>query len=288
MKANTPKTRIDPRYFQITVLSSLLAWGIFGLDFGVEPITAAAVLATALLAQWVGTRAVDLPRFDPRSAAISSLSLLLLLRVDSIGPAVLAALVAIGSKFVVRVGGKHVFNPANLGIVTLVLATDQAWISPGQWGSATLFALVLGGAGVFVVHRAERIDVPLAFLAAWAGVLFGRAAWLGDPWAIPIHQMHNGAVLVFAFFMISDPKTTPDRRGVRIAWVALVAVVAGWLRFEHQVTAAPIWALVLCAPLVPLLDRLLPARRFEWTHPVSRPVFVSESRPLPRKEPIHA
>ncbi|MEM8934339.1 MAG: DUF2330 domain-containing protein, partial [Acidobacteriota bacterium] len=229
-------------------------------------------VGVALGVQWSGTRAVGLPRFDPRSPLISALSLTLLLRVDAWWPAALAAAVAIGSKFLVRVGGKHVFNPANVGIVLAVLLTDRAWISPGQWGSATLFALLLGGFGLLVVHRAERFDVPLTFLLAWAGVLFGRAAWLGDPWAIPAHQLQSGAVLVFAFFMISDPKTTPDRRLARIVWVIGVALVAGWLRFEHQVRAAPIWALVGCAPCVPLIDRLWPTTRYDWP---SRQAFAS-------------
>ncbi|HLE85693.1 MAG TPA: hypothetical protein VJG13_15225, partial [Thermoanaerobaculia bacterium] len=200
----------DPRHYQIAVLASLLAWGLFGLDLEVRPEVAAAIVATALGVQWLGGRAAGLARFDPRSALISALSLTLLLRTASPALAGLAAALAISSKFVIRgPGGKHVFNPTNFGIAAVLLLSDRAWVSPGQWGSAALAAFAVACAGLLVVRRAERSDVTWAFLAAYGGLLLGRALWLGDPLGIPLHQVSNGAFLVFAFFMISDPKTTP-------------------------------------------------------------------------------
>ena len=49
--------------------------------------------------------------------------------------AVLASFIAIGSKFLLKYNGKHIFNPANIGIIATILITKNAWISPGQWGS---------------------------------------------------------------------------------------------------------------------------------------------------------
>ena len=72
----------DPRYYQITVLGLLLSYGIFALDFGIRWQNALAVFATAQLVQYVGTRLAGLPKFDPLSAVITSLSLTLLLRTD--------------------------------------------------------------------------------------------------------------------------------------------------------------------------------------------------------------
>jgi len=56
-----------------------------------------------------------------------------------------------------------------------------------------------------------RSDVSCAFIVSYAALLFGRAYWLGDPWSIPLKQLQSGALLLFTFFMISDPKTTPIR-----------------------------------------------------------------------------
>jgi Na+-transporting NADH:ubiquinone oxidoreductase subunit NqrB len=190
--------------------------------------------------------------------------LTLLFRTGSLGVAALAAALAVGSKFLIRVRGKHVFNPANFGIVAAMLLTDDAWVSPGQWGSAAWLAFLVAGLGMLVTYRAERSDVTWAFLAAWAGVLFGRAAWLGDPWEIPLHQLQNGAFLIFAFYMISDPKTTPDRRAARLVYAVVVALVAGYLQFFRFVPTGLIWSLALCSPLVPLFDLAWPAPRHAW------------------------
>ena len=92
-----------------------------------------------------------------------------------------------------------------------------------------------------------------------------RAIWLGDPFAIVWHQLTNGALLVFTFFMISDPKTAPDDARARIAYGMLVALLAVVLDVVFFVTAAPVWALAAAAPLVPLLDATRRAARYAWT-----------------------
>lgn len=262
----------DPRLYQIAVLSSLLAWGALGLDLEIRPAVAAAIVGTALALQWLATRALRLRglslRFEPRSALITALSLTLLLRTTSPAVGALASVLAIGSKFTVRVrreeGTKHVFNPANFGLVAVLLLTDRAWVSPGQWGSAALAAFAVASVGFLVVRRAERSDITWAFLGFYAALLFGRAAWLGDPLSIPRHQLANGALLVFAFFMISDPKTTPDSRAGRLLFALLVALGSGVIQFTLYEPAGPIWALAALAPAVPLIDRLLPADRYRW------------------------
>jgi enediyne biosynthesis protein E5 len=94
------------------------------------------------------------PGFDPRSALISGLSLCLLLRTNSLPPAGLTAAVAIASKFVLRVGDKHVFNPTNFALAVMMLCTGAVWVSPGQWGNTALFGFLLASAGGLVVNRA--------------------------------------------------------------------------------------------------------------------------------------
>ncbi len=202
---------------------------------------------------------------------ITSLSLTLLFRTDLVLIAALAALVAISSKFLVRVGGKHVFNPANLGIVTLMVASDHAWVSAGQWGSAALSAFGLACLGFIVLTRAKRAETTIGFLGFYAMLLFGRALWLGDPLSIPVHQLQNGALLVFAFFMISDPKTTPDTRTGRILYALLVACVAFVIRFGLYEPHAAIFALVTTAPLVPLIDCLFRGTSYRWARPAATP-----------------
>lgn len=259
-----PRLR-DPRLYQILVLSCLLVYGVTRLDLEVKPERALLLLATALLTQYACSRAWRLPAFDPRSALISGLSLCLLLRTSSPMLAVLAAGVTISSKFLLRVRGKHVFNPTNFGIVALMLATGGAvWVSPGQWGSAAFFGFLVACLGGLVVNRAARSDVTYAFLAFYLAILFGRALWLGQPLAIPLHQLESGAFLIFTFFMISDPKTTPDSRAGRILFALLVALGAGFVHFVLFRPNGLLLALAFLSPAVPLIDLLLPGERYAW------------------------
>lgn len=261
------RQRFDPRLHQIGSLAGLLGYGIAWRGLEVAPSRAALLIGTCLMAQLVLSRLARLPAFEPKSALISGLSLSLLLRSDSAALAALAAVLAIASKFLIRVRAKHVFNPTNFGLVVTMAVSGEVWASPGQWGSTAFLAFLIACAGGLVVNRAARSDVTYAFLLFWAAALLGRAAWLGDPLAIPLHQLESGALLLFAFFMISDPRSTPDSRAGRILFAALVAAGAYYVQFGLFRPNALLWSLLACAPLQPLIDRLLPGPRYEWGAP---------------------
>jgi hypothetical protein len=268
----------DARHGQIATLGTLLGYGMLRLGFDIEPAQVAVTLGSALGAQtafeWQAAcrTGTELTRArlvsGLKSAVISALSLCLLLRTDWLALAALAAVVAVGSKFLIRVRDKHVFNPTNLAIVALMLATDGVWVSSGQWGSHAALGFLLACAGLLVVTRAARADVTVAFMATWAGLLVARSISLNEPMTIPLHRLESGAFLLFSFFMISDPKTTPDSRAGRVIFAALVALGAAYVQFKLFRTNGFVWALACAAPLVPLLDRLLPGRRYDWTTPL--------------------
>jgi Na+-translocating ferredoxin:NAD+ oxidoreductase RnfD subunit len=138
-------------------------------------------------------------------------------------------------------------------------------VSPGQWGSPTALAVLLACAGLLVVHRAARADVTLAFIACWTTLLVARSLSLHEPLTIPLHRLESGAFLLFSFFMISDPKTTPDTRAGRILFAAVVALGAAYIQFRLFRTNGFVWALACASPLVPLVDRLLPGLAYSWT-----------------------
>jgi Na+-transporting NADH:ubiquinone oxidoreductase subunit NqrB len=265
---------VDPRLYQIGTLASLLVYGMGWLEFDVTPSRVALLLSTVLVSQFVcdrliGTRAPFAT--TARSALISGLSLCLLLRTNRADLAFAAAVVTIASKFLIRIRGKHVFNPTNGGIVAMLIVSGQVWVSPGQWGAAAFFACLMAFAGSVVVNRAARADVTCAFLACYTALVFGRSMYLGEPMAIPLHRLESGALLLFTFFMISDPKTTPDSRAGRVLFAALVAWGAWYVQFRMFRTNGLMWSLAACSAAVPLIDRLLPGARYTWTAPRETP-----------------
>jgi Na+-transporting NADH:ubiquinone oxidoreductase subunit NqrB len=255
--------RFDPRLYQIGALTVLLLYGIFALDFDLTLFRAVLLLATAIATQAIcsGIRHVA---FDPRSAAISGLSLSLLLRSESLALLIAAAVIAVGSKFVIRVNGKHIFNPTNGAIVAMMLMTNRVWVSPGQWGNVAFFGFLITCIGGLVVNRAARSDVTYAFIIFWSALVIGRSLWVGEPLAIPFHRLESGALLLFTFFMISDPKTTPDSRAGRILFAALVAFGGWYINYRLFRTNGILWSLAGGAILVPIIDALLPATRYQW------------------------
>lgn len=260
----------DARHYQIAALTTLLIFNFGWLDFGARPLNSALAILSALATQALCSRWFGLPNLDLRSPLITGLSLSLLLRADEAWLHALAGMIGIGSKFLFRIDGKHIWNPAGFAIVALLLTSNDVWISPGQWGSAAWFAALLGFFAILVLNAARRSDMAIFFLASHAALLFARAWWLGDPFAIPIHQLQSGSLLIFAFFMISDPRTSPDARLGRFVFAASVALVAHYMAFFMQMRPALYLALIALSPLTLLIDRILPAERFRWTKPATQ------------------
>ena len=171
--------RWDPRLYQIATLAGLLVYGMGWLGLDIDPPIAATILLTVLATQFAAARLTGLPRFDPRSALISGLSLCLLLRTNSPALAALAAVVAIASKFAGPRRGKHVFNPTNVALVRPPAHRPGLGVARavGQRGVLRLPPGLPSAA--LVVNRAARSDVTLAFLAAYAALVFGALAVAG-------------------------------------------------------------------------------------------------------------
>src|SRR5260370_15156929 len=269
----------DPRLFQIFALGILLSAGAYFRDFSIRPAQVLLTFAAGLAMQrgcW---------RLDPskprsyRSAIITCLSLTLLLRADNLFAHPCAAAAAILSKSTFRFEEKHFFNPGTFGVVFAIVFLPGTWVSPGQWGQDFAIAGWVVMLGILVTQRARRADISWTFLGFYLGALAIRIAYLGQRWAVWTHQLESGALLLFAFFMISDPMTGPNARRGRIAHAAIVAALAYAWQFGLYRTNGLIWALFLTAPAVWLLDALWAARKFEWSQnggfdesvPVSKP-----------------
>jgi Na+-transporting NADH:ubiquinone oxidoreductase subunit NqrB len=267
----------DARLYQIVFLSLFLLLGIGTRDWTLQPVMVGTAIATCLLTQtlasWVfwpvaqGTGHTQDTVPSPHSLLspiITGLGLSLLLRTDHLITMMLAAAIAILSKFLIRINGKHLFNPTNLGIVGAIVLTQDAWISPGQWGESSWYALGFLGAGGIVLQKVGRWDTTIAFLTSYGAFEAMRNVWLGWTWDVWGHRLMSGSLLLFALFMVTDPRTIPDNRWARVLWAIAIALLAFILRNFYFISTAVFWALFALSPLTLVLDALWQAPRFKW------------------------
>jgi Na+-translocating ferredoxin:NAD+ oxidoreductase RnfD subunit len=150
-------------------------------------------------------------------------------------------------------------NPTN-GAVLLGSLILPGWIASGQWGHDTVLIFGLVGGASIILARAARIDSALAFIFGTLAFEALRHFVFGYGWAVVAHHFTNGAFWLFALYMITDPKTTPHVPRLRIAHGIIVAFVAVLLLQFFYVRDSFLWALLGCAPLVPLFDWMVEAR----------------------------
>ncbi|HBE18772.1 MAG TPA: Na+-transporting NADH:ubiquinone oxidoreductase, subunit NqrB [Cyanobacteria bacterium UBA11149] len=199
-----------------------------------------------------------------KSAVITALSLSLLLRVDNYTTMIIAGALAILSKFIFQVRGKHFFNPSNFGIVAAIILTNDAWVSPGQWGDEIWYALLFAGAGGLVLKKVGRWDTTVAFLGSYAFLEAVRNIWLGWTWDVFAHRMMSGSLLLFALFMITDPRSIPNARIGRLFWAGAIAILTFVLRNYFFLPTAVFFALFALSPLTIILDGIWSFPRFSW------------------------
>ncbi len=257
----------DARYFQIAFLGVFLIYGVHSLHWEFKPLIILSIIGTALISQYAFCRIYGKPLDALRSAIITSMGLSILMKTQFWYIAVLASFLAIASKYFLRINGKHVFNPANFGLMATIFMTKMAWVSPGQWGSNLVLLYFLAAAGSMLLLKVGRIDTGLVFLGTYAlcQVVYSNL-YLGWPADYTLHKLSNGALLLYSFFMITDPSTTPNNQTARIVWSISIALLAFyWAEFKYM-NGTPIKALFIVSLCTPLVDRLCKGQTFSWKY----------------------
>lgn len=196
-----------------------------------------------------------------QSAYITGVSLSLLLRPQAAldWPFVTGALLSIGSKYVLRYRGRHLWNPSNLGLAMLVLlAPGRVALLSHELGNDLFANAVIWTLGVVIASQAGVLHVSIAYAASFSILAVLRSFLVGTPILAELAPITGPMYQLLCFFMLTDPRTTlPSRRG-RIVTVILIALVESAFRlandFElpaaHLVAPAPpILALFVVGPL---------------------------------------
>ena len=269
----------DARVTQIIFLGLFLFLGVSTRDWTVRFDLILVVIASCLVTQWLLLAIAEYTKGEYsltnifisakiltslRSAAITSLGLCLLLRSNSYQTMMLASFLAISSKFLFRHHNKHFFNPANFGIIAAITLTNDAWVSPGQWGTDWWYLLLFLGLGGIVLKQVGRWDTSIAFLLSYGTLEAVRNAWLGWSWDVWQHQFMNGSLLLFALFMLTDPRSIPNSKQGRLVWSLAIAFSTFILQHYFYLSTAIFWSLFIVSPLTVLLDMVWTAPRFHW------------------------
>ena len=184
---------------------------------------------------------------------------------------------SLATKYLIRYRGSHVFNPSNIGLVIVFIVFGSTrlepldfWWAPMNAGMIAAYVVIIGG-GLLITARLGLIEMAATFwitLAAGIGVLAASGHSMVARWAFaPVEGFDywrvivtSPEVLIFLFFMITDPKTVPSSRSGRILFGFLVAVASTLLmapqtnEFGSKVALlGGLAVLCACRPLVGVL-----------------------------------
>jgi hypothetical protein len=280
----------DPRLHVAAVIITIHVLGQLGLDFRVSiPQILAAILTCAVLEVALTFRQAHAFVW-PASAMLTGSGVALILRVvgtpaddpwTTYGWYVFAAVAGLSllSKYVIRYRGSHVFNPSNIGLVVafIVLGSTRVepldfWWAPLNAWMITAYAVILVG-GLLITRRLKLLELAASFwigLAVGLGLLAASGHCMTANWAFaPVCGydfwrvvVTSPEVLIFLFFMITDPKTVPSGRVGRIAFGLLVALASTLLMApqtdEFGAKVGLLAGLVVVCVARPLVDHLAP------------------------------
>ena len=229
--------RIDPRYliaFLITlvlVVAQLRYHVIGGYDrLAVALLTC---VATEALFSWFDRGKV----VNLQSAYISGISLTLLVKPQGpvLWPFALGAVLAIGSKYVLRYRDHHVWNPTNFAIVVLLLAApERVSVLSHQWGNDVATNLVIWTFGLVIASRVRVLHITLTYVASFLILNAARSVLLGQAILPEIAPITGPMYQLFIFFMITDPRTVVRGRRGQIVVAVIIAVVEATIRFASD------------------------------------------------------
>jgi Na+-translocating ferredoxin:NAD+ oxidoreductase RnfD subunit len=252
---------LDNRYIAPAFITCILLAG--HLSFGILESYQKTLLAivTSILLELVLGRIFFNKWLHPASAYITGISVGILIRSPAFWPYALCSAISITSKYVLRVKGRHIWNPSNFGIsVMLFMAADTVASLNIQWGNYLWPMVVIWALGSVIIWRLRRFHITGIYVASFIAFAFLRSWITATPWQSEIAPITGPMYQLFIFFMITDPKTTVRSKTGQCLVVFLVALVEMLMRLD-QIVYAPFYALFIVGPTAMLVEIWLDSRR---------------------------
>jgi len=248
------KFRFDNRYVAPLFITCILLIGHLSYGILESYEKTALAIAVAITAELILGRIFFGKWLNLASAYITGISVGILVRSPAYWPYALCSLISIMSKYVLRVKGRHIWNPSNFGIaVLLFLAPETMAVLSIQWGNNYWSLLVIWILGSIIIWRAHRFHISATYVLSFFLFAFLRSWITGDPWQAEVAPITGPMYQLFVFFMITDPKTTVRTRTGQCVVAFCVALAEFVLRLD-QVVYAPIFALFFVGPAANLIE----------------------------------
>lgn len=198
------------------------------------------------------------------SAYISGISVGILVKSSELWPFVLCGLISIASKYALRIGNRHIWNPTNFGVTILLLLAPahvaSLSVQAGNNGWAVITIWILGG---MIMYRLGRFHIPLAFVAAFVPLAIFRSFVTGHPWQTELAPITSPMFQLYMFFMITDPKTTVKSKRNQAIVAMSVALMETILRLVFRDVHSLYHALFIVGPIANLTEIYFDRRRIQ-------------------------
>jgi enediyne biosynthesis protein E5 len=255
-----PTRRFDQRYLAPLLITCVLVVGQITFGFLESWSRTFLAIATAIVTELVVVRALYGKWPHLASAYVSGISVGILVRSPAFWPYALCAAISIVSKYVLRVGGRHIWNPTNFGVVAmLLLAPDVVAGLSVQWGNNLLPMVFVWMFGTVILYTVGRLNITVTYVAAFMGLAVVRAWYTGHPVLSEISPITGPMYQLFIFFMITDPKTTVGPKWAQSVVVIVIALLEMVFRLM-QFVYAPFYALFVVGPIANLIEIRLAER----------------------------
>ena len=254
------KLRFDSRYVAPLFITCILLVGHLSYGILESYEKTALAIVSAIIAELVLGRIFFGKWLNLASAYITGISVGILIRSPAFWPYALCSVISIMSKYVLRVKGRHLWNPSNFGIcVLLFLAPETVASLSVQWGNFIWPMVVIWILGSIIIWRAKRFHISATYVLSFFAFAFLRSWITGHPWQAEIAPITGPMYQLFVFFMVTDPKTTVRSKTAQCVVVFFVAFVEMLLRL-NQVVYAPLYALFIVGPTAMLIEIWLESR----------------------------
>ena len=251
---------LAPIFITCILLAGHLSFGILEsyqktLLAIVVSVAAEMVLGRIFFHKWV----------HPASAYISGISVGILVRSPAFWPYALCSAISIVSKYVLRIKGRHIWNPSNFGISAMLFLVPETVASLSiQWGNYLLPMVVIWILGSVIIWRLRRFHITGIYVASFIAFAFLRSWIAGSPWQSEIAPITGPMYQLFIFFMITDPKTTVRSKTGQCLVAFLIALVEMAMRLQ-QIVYAPFYALFIVGPTAMLIEIWMDSHRSSTT-----------------------